>query len=183
MMHIIHKVSRWPQGLRSEILGSGSSLPEPCSWSRSRAKPAATEPEVLSIPKPPGNSSKQWTGRYELHQQVLHWLQAWMRYAPRMLLSLKQQAAQEQAWDSSPESQGLMWHLETVWYCQWRYWCRWLPMYISNPLEKDMATHPSILFWEMPWTEEPGKLQFMGLPRVRHDWVTNKHNYRLNILR
>ena len=114
MMHIIHKVSRWPQGLRSEILGSGSSIPEPCSWSRSRAKPAATEPGVLSIPKPPGNSSKQSTGHYELHQQVLNRLQPWIRYAPRMLLPLKQQAAQEQARDSRPEPQGLMWHLETV---------------------------------------------------------------------
>ena len=31
--------------------------------------------------------------------------------------------------------------------------------------EKEMATHPSIIVWEIPWTEEPGKLQFMGLKR------------------
>ena len=36
-----------------------------------------------------------------------------------------------------------------------------------------MATHSSILAWEIPWTEEPGWLQFMGLQRVRHDWATN----------
>ena len=36
-------------------------------------------------------------------------------------------------------------------------------------LEKGMATHSSILAWEMPWTEEPGGLQFMGSQRVRHD--------------
>ena len=36
-----------------------------------------------------------------------------------------------------------------------------------------MATHSSILAWRIPWTEESGGLQSMGLPRVRHDWVTN----------
>ena len=39
----------------------------------------------------------------------------------------------------------------------------------DNPLEKGMATHPSILAWRIPWTEEPGGLQSMGLKRVRHD--------------
>ena len=32
----------------------------------------------------------------------------------------------------------------------------------ENPLEKEMATHSSILAWEIPWTEEPGRLQSMG---------------------
>ena len=32
----------------------------------------------------------------------------------------------------------------------------------KDPLEKEMATHPSILTWEIPWTEEPGRLQSMG---------------------
>ena len=39
----------------------------------------------------------------------------------------------------------------------------------EDPLEKGMATHSSILAWEIPWTEEPGGLQSMGLQRVRHD--------------
>ena len=39
----------------------------------------------------------------------------------------------------------------------------------ENPLEKGMATHPSILAWRIPWTEELGGLQSMGLQRVRHD--------------
>ena len=39
----------------------------------------------------------------------------------------------------------------------------------KDPLEKAMATHSSILAWRIPWTEEPGGLQSMGLPRVRHD--------------
>ena len=36
-----------------------------------------------------------------------------------------------------------------------------------------LATHSSILAWRIPWTEEPGGLQPMGLQRARHDWVTN----------
>ena len=40
----------------------------------------------------------------------------------------------------------------------------------EDPLEEDMATHSSILAWRLPWTEESGGLQSMGLYRVRHDW-------------
>ena len=36
-------------------------------------------------------------------------------------------------------------------------------------LEKEMATHSSILAWKIPWTERPGRLQSMGSQRVRHD--------------
>ena len=36
-------------------------------------------------------------------------------------------------------------------------------------LEKEMATHSSILAWKIPWTKEPGRLQSMGIQRVRHD--------------
>ena len=43
----------------------------------------------------------------------------------------------------------------------------------EDPLEKEMATHSSILAWRIPWTEEPGWLQSMGLKRVGHNWVTN----------
>ena len=44
----------------------------------------------------------------------------------------------------------------------------------EDPLEKGMATHSSILAWRMPWTEEPGGLQSMGLQRVRHDSATKQ---------
>ena len=37
----------------------------------------------------------------------------------------------------------------------------------EDPLEKEMATHSSTLAWKIPWTEEPGRLQSMGLQRVR----------------
>ena len=39
----------------------------------------------------------------------------------------------------------------------------------EDPLEEGMATHYSILAWRIPWTEEPGGLQFMGSQRIRHD--------------
>ena len=39
----------------------------------------------------------------------------------------------------------------------------------EDPLEKEMATHSSILAWKIPWTEEPRGLQSMGLQRVGHD--------------
>ena len=39
-------------------------------------------------------------------------------------------------------------------------------------LEKEMATHSSILAWKIPWTEEPVRLQSMGSQRIGHDWAT-----------
>ena len=39
----------------------------------------------------------------------------------------------------------------------------------EDPLKEDMATHSNILVWRIPWTEEPGGLQSMGLQRVGHD--------------
>ena len=39
----------------------------------------------------------------------------------------------------------------------------------EHPLEKEMATHSSILAWKIPWAEEPGRLQSLGSQRVRHD--------------
>ena len=40
----------------------------------------------------------------------------------------------------------------------------------EDPLEKEMATHSSILAWRIPWTEEAGGLQSTGSQRVGHDW-------------
>ena len=47
----------------------------------------------------------------------------------------------------------------------------------EDPLEKEMATHSSILAWRIPWREEPGRLQSTGSQRVGHDWATSHiHN-------
>ena len=49
----------------------------------------------------------------------------------------------------------------------WETWVQSLSW--EGPLKKGMATHSSILVWEIPWTEEPSRLQSMGLQRVGHD--------------
>ena len=55
----------------------------------------------------------------------------------------------------------------------WETWVRSLGR--ADSLEKDMATHSSILAWRIPWTEEPGGLQSTGLQRVGHDRATSLH--------
>ena len=45
----------------------------------------------------------------------------------------------------------------------------------EDPLEKEMATHSSILAWEIPWTEEPGGLQSMGWQTAGHNLATKHH--------
>ena len=59
---------------------------------------------------------------------------------------------------------------EPTW--QWRRYkrCGFNPWVGKNPLEKDMATHSSILAWRIPWTEEPGGLQFIVSQEVGHNW-------------
>ena len=49
----------------------------------------------------------------------------------------------------------------------WETWVRSLGG--EDPLEKGMANHSSIVAWRIPWTVEPGRLQSMGLQRVRQD--------------
>ena len=54
-------------------------------------------------------------------------------------------------------------HLPAMWEIQV------LSLGQEDTLEKEMATHSSTLAWKIPWMEEPGRLQFMGLQRVGHD--------------
>ena len=51
----------------------------------------------------------------------------------------------------------------------------------EDPLEKEMATHSSILAWEIPWTEEPGELQSMGSHRVDTEQLTFAHSLCLSL--
>ena len=48
-----------------------------------------------------------------------------------------------------------------------------LSFFLCKVVEKAMAPHSSTLAWKIPWTEEPGRLQSMGLLRVWHDWATS----------
>ena len=47
----------------------------------------------------------------------------------------------------------------------------------EDPLEKEMTTNSSILFWEIPWTEEPGGLQSLGLQRITHNSATKQQQF------
>ena len=48
----------------------------------------------------------------------------------------------------------------------------------EDPLEEEMATHSSILAWRIPWTDELGSLQSIGLHRVRHNWSDRAYMHR-----
>ena len=52
-------------------------------------------------------------------------------------------------------------------HAMWETWLQ--PLGREDPLEKEKATHSSILAWRIPWAEEPGRLQSMGSQRVGHD--------------
>ena len=52
------------------------------------------------------------------------------------------------------------------------------PLGWEDSLEKEIATHSSILAWEIPQTEETVRLQSMGLQRIRHSRVTKQHQYQ-----
>ena len=62
-------------------------------------------------------------------------------------------------------------HLSTMWETQVRA-LGW-----EDPLEKEMAIHSSAIAWKIPWTEEPGRLQSMGLQRVGHYCATSLSLY------
>ena len=75
------------------------------------------------------------------------------------------------------------WLLSQYWHCLENVTSMQLKLCASHGLlknkhksfssEKAMAPHSSTLAWQIPWTEEPGRLQSMGSLRVRHDWVTS----------
>ena len=60
-------------------------------------------------------------------------------------------------------------HLFEIQFTNWR---KGVDDHYFYYLEKEMATHSSILAWKIPWTEEPGRLQSMGSQRGSHDWAT-----------
>ena len=51
----------------------------------------------------------------------------------------------------------------------------------EDSLEEEMAAHSSILAWRIPWTEEPGGLQFMGSQRVGHDRRNNSFTFIVDL--
>ena len=61
---------------------------------------------------------------------------------------------------------------ESAFECRRHKRCRLDPWVGKIPPEEEMATHSRVLAWRIPWTEEPGGLQSMGLQRVGHDWLS-----------
>ena len=80
---------------------------------------------------------------------------------------LRQIGATYSKWDFPGVTSGK----EPVCQCRKQTRARFLGQ--EDPLEKGMATHSSILAWRIPWTKEPGMLQFIGSQRVRNNWATN----------
>ena len=64
---------------------------------------------------------------------------------------------------------GLPWWLKMVKHLPAMWETRVRSLGWEDHLEKEMATHSSLLAWKIPWTEEPGRLQSTGSQRVRHD--------------
>ena len=85
----------------------------------------------------------------------------------------------EWLWEGSSIFIFLKYFEKDKWVAQWlKYlpavWETWVwSLGWEDPLEKEMATHSSILAWRIPWTKEPGGLQSLGSQRVRHDWATS----------
>ena len=80
-------------------------------------------------------------------------------------------------WGSSLYPEVLPWWLsskESACQCEPNEEMWVLSLVREDPLEKEMATHSSILVWKIPWTGKPGRLQSMGLQRFGHDWATKQ---------
>ena len=78
----------------------------------------------------------------------------------------------------------LAWRILSITLCELPWWLRVKRSHAmqktqvwslgqEDPLEKEMATHSSILAWRIQWMEEPGRLQSTGSQRVRHNWATS----------
>ena len=83
-------------------------------------------------------------------------------------------------WHSRPQG-GKYWFFGLPWWLRQSricLQCRRLGFdpWVGN-LKKGMVTHSSILTWRIPWTQDPGRLQSLGLQRDRHDWATNSFTF------
>ena len=77
------------------------------------------------------------------------------------------------AWASARQSYLLLSSPPRIWSFSFVFWIRFCKLLFLPLSEKAMTPHSSTLAWEIPWTEEHGRLQSMGSLRVRHDWATS----------
>ena len=126
---------------------------------------------------------------------VIQWFNFWFSFTSALPLSLKLQRKQWLSFSNYCIVLCQLWLYCTLWLFQlWLYctlWASLVAQMVKNPpamretwvqflswedsLEKEIATNSNILAWRIPWTEEPGGLQFMGSQRVRRYWIT-KYN-------
>jgi len=103
----------------------------------------------------------------EYLQSVLHSISEWMPTKEFRVLKSLVLASECTFYQLSPSMASLVaWTVKCLPTMR-ETWVRYLGR--EDPLEKEMATHSSIHTWKIPWTEEPGGLQSMGLQRVGHD--------------
>ena len=126
------------------------------------------EPMSLRTRKPELLGSRN----HQLSFSSLDWRWEWKTipviWAFSTLLTLSVLALFNMVYGASLVAQTVK-HLPTVWEIRVQSLSR------EDPL-KGMATYSSILDWRIPWTEEPGRLQSMGLQKAGHDWATNTHS-------
>ena len=141
--------------LQTHIVTGGCIFWIACQWKSEWVRPILEKAELPSSPKPglveQGRRERFLLGgrEYDLYQRT------W----PLIRNSVK-----VRAWESSLVAQ-MAKHLLAM----RETWVQTLGC--EDILEKEMATHSSTLAWKIPRTEEPGRLQSMGLQRVGHDWV------------
>ena len=161
-------------------------------WSLEKTLESALDCKEIQPVSPKGNQSWIFIGRtnVEAETPIL-----WLPDAKNWFIGKDPDSGKDSRWEEKGQ-----WRMKwldgslTRWTCLSKFWelvmdkeaqrlKRLPPMRETwvrslgreDPLEKEMATHSSILAWRIPWTEEPGRLQSTGSQRVGHDWVTSPH--------
>ena len=188
--------SLWPHGLQHARLPCPSPTPRACS-NLCPSSGDAIQPSHLPLsPFPPAFHLSQHQGLFQwvssshkvakvLEFQLQHQSFQWIFRTE--MLKCKNSAPGEFKWFQTVRN------LLSKWTCSIESFCVWGQLYTwvenlpavethwflgqEDPLEKEIATHSSILVWRVSWTVEPGGLSSVGLQRVGHDWATNTFTF------
>ena len=197
--HLLHMVLAGAQGL----LGSPRWLPS-CSWlmvlvtgwefrmrlccshtsgGLSSSQPGAILPKRVSSGRKRVNTSNGFRLGLESYQYV-----AWLLYSQDYILLVKASGQSQPSYQPTFKGKRNRPHLLKECASLVAQSVKNLPgmqetwvqsLDLGDPLEKELATHSSILAWRIPWTEEPSRLQSMGLQKVGHDWAADSYYFSL----